>query len=74
MHSIQRRVVLAGLLAAPALRHASAQEAWPARPVQIINPWVAGGSSDTMARLFAQRFSQVFGQEHFCVGKSVLQF
>jgi len=46
MHSIQRRVVLAGLLAAPALRHASAQEAWPARPVQIINPWVAGGSSD----------------------------
>ena len=63
MHSIHRRVVLAGLLAAPALRTASAQEAWPARPVQIINPWPAGGSSDTMARLFAQRFSTAFGQQ-----------
>ena len=63
MQSIHRRVVLAGLLAAPAIRSASAQEMWPARPVQIINPWPAGGSSDTMARLFAQRFTSAFGQQ-----------
>jgi len=63
MHSVQRRSLMAGLLAAPAIGRASAQEVWPARPVQIVNPWVAGGSSDTIARLFAQRFSQVFGQQ-----------
>jgi tripartite-type tricarboxylate transporter receptor subunit TctC len=28
----------------------------------MVNPWPPGGSSDTMARLFAQRFTQMLGQ------------
>nr|WP_248291459.1 tripartite tricarboxylate transporter substrate binding protein [Neoroseomonas marina] len=60
---IDRRTLLAATLAIPALRTATAQGAWPTRPVTLVNPWPAGGSSDTMTRIFAQRFSQVFGQQ-----------
>lgn len=63
MTRIDRRALLAAALATPALRRASAQAAWPTHPVTMVNPWPAGGSSDTMARIFAQRFSQVFGQQ-----------
>lgn len=62
MTMLHRRSLLAATLALPALRTAQAQAPWPARPVTMVNPWPAGGSSDTMTRLFAQRFSQVFGQ------------
>ena len=62
MTSLHRRSLLAAALAIPALHSAQAQAPWPARPVTLVNPWPAGGSSDTMTRLFAQRFSQVLGQ------------
>jgi tripartite-type tricarboxylate transporter receptor subunit TctC len=63
MTTLHRRALLAATLAAPALRTAAAQAPWPTRPVTMVNPWPAGGSSDTMARLFAQRFTTVFGQQ-----------
>ena len=31
---------------------------WPARPVRIVSPFAAGGSSDTMGRLIAERLSE----------------
>jgi tripartite-type tricarboxylate transporter receptor subunit TctC len=62
MTRTHRRTLLAAALAVPALRGAQAQ-AWPTRPVTMVNPWPPGGSSDTMTRLFAQRFTQVFGQQ-----------
>lgn len=62
MTELNRRSLLAATLAVPALRSAQAQGAWPTHPVTLVNPWPAGGSSDTMTRIFAQRFSQVFGQ------------
>jgi tripartite-type tricarboxylate transporter receptor subunit TctC len=62
MTTLHRRSLLAATLAVPALRTASAQAPWPSRPVTMVNPWPPGGSSDTMTRLFAQRFTQVFGQ------------
>jgi tripartite-type tricarboxylate transporter receptor subunit TctC len=62
MTTLHRRALLAATLAVPALRTASAQAPWPTRPVTMVNPWPAGGSSDTMTRLFAQRFTTVFGQ------------
>jgi tripartite-type tricarboxylate transporter receptor subunit TctC len=62
MTTLHRRSLLGAALAAPALRMASAQASWPARPVTMVNPWPPGGSSDTMTRLFAQRFTTVFGQ------------
>ncbi|MBY0335311.1 MAG: tripartite tricarboxylate transporter substrate binding protein [Acetobacteraceae bacterium] len=45
-------------LAAPAL----GQEAWPARPVTLVVPWAPGGSTDTLARILAQRVAADVGQ------------
>jgi CheY-like chemotaxis protein len=36
---------------------------WPQRPVRIIAPYAAGGNSDVLARLTAQRLSDAFGQQ-----------
>ncbi|WP_338661154.1 tripartite tricarboxylate transporter substrate binding protein [Pararoseomonas sp. SCSIO 73927] len=49
---------------APALAPfpARAQEAWPARPVTVLVPFVAGGPSDIVARAAANRMGQSIGQ------------
>jgi tripartite-type tricarboxylate transporter receptor subunit TctC len=64
MSRITRRQ-LAGLTLgagmAAATRPASAQ-AWPSRPVTVIVPWPAGGSTDVLARAVARDFSERFGQ------------
>jgi tripartite-type tricarboxylate transporter receptor subunit TctC len=60
--NIRRRALPAlplALLATPAL----AQEAWPARAVTLVVPWAPGGSTDTLARLLAQRVSADTGQQ-----------
>jgi tripartite-type tricarboxylate transporter receptor subunit TctC len=51
---------LAAMLAAPAL--ARAQEAFPSRPIQVVNPYPAGGATDLMARAMAQGLQQRLGQ------------
>jgi len=53
------------LLTAPALMacaSASAQEAWPTRPVNLIVPWAPGGSNDVIARLFSPQLEARLGQ------------
>ncbi len=55
---MRRRAVLAAGLAVPAL----AQDAWPARPVTLINPFAAGGQGDPLGRLIAAHLQRVFGQ------------
>lgn len=47
-------------LLSPALAHA--QGAWPDRPVTLVVPWAAGGSTDAVARILAQRLSQDTGR------------
>jgi tripartite-type tricarboxylate transporter receptor subunit TctC len=42
---------------------------WPEGPVKIIVPYAAGGSSDTIARMFARRFSEVFGKSFYVENK-----
>ena len=60
---ISRRA-LAGLLATPfvAPGPASAQEAYPSRPMRFIVPVAAGGSADAQARRVAQRLQERWGQ------------
>ena len=49
----------AGLVHAPVL----AQDAWPSKPVKIVSPFPAGGTSDVMARMVAQALSKELGQQ-----------
>jgi tripartite-type tricarboxylate transporter receptor subunit TctC len=50
-------------LVAAVLAHPGRAEDWPQRPVRIIVPFPAGGNSDAVARIVAQRLSEVFGQQ-----------
>ncbi len=57
-----RRSLLAAGLALPALHSARAQEVFPSRPVTLVIPWAAGGSTDVMGRVIAQAMSADLGQ------------
>ncbi len=41
---------------------ARGQTAWPDHLVRIVVPYPAGGSTDVLARILAERFSEMFGQ------------
>ena len=57
--------LLSGLVAAVMATSApaAAQEAWPIRPVKLVSPFPAGGTSDVMARMLAQGLSRELGQQ-----------
>jgi tripartite-type tricarboxylate transporter receptor subunit TctC len=44
-------------------------QGWPQKPVKIVVPYTAGGGSDTIARMIADRFSKVFGQQFYVENK-----
>lgn len=55
-------LVSAAVCGAAAALAKPAYAAWPERPVTIVVPFPPGGSNDVIARLFAQVFTQKFGQ------------
>ena len=66
-HSIYRTLaavmplVIAGLALFAISPYALAQ-AWPAKPVRLIVPFPAGGATDIIGRLVAQKMTEVWGQ------------
>jgi tripartite-type tricarboxylate transporter receptor subunit TctC len=59
----RRGLLLAGLATGLALpRAGSAQAAWPARAVRIINPFAPGASHDVLVRILGEQMQQRLGQ------------
>lgn len=60
-----RRFVAAALIfvvwAGLGLEAQAQPQTWPSRPVRIVAPYAAGGNSDVMARVVAQRLTEAFG-------------
>jgi len=50
------------LVASLALLGTAVQAAYPEKPIRLIVPWAAGGSTDAIARAIAQRMSVTMGQ------------
>lgn len=64
MHSSFRALALA--ISAFAIAVAStgaAAQAWPVKPIRAINPFPAGGGTDTFARPWAAKMTQLLGQQ-----------
>ena len=59
---IRRRTALASLLAAGSVPAARAQSAWPTKPVRIVVPFAAAGTTDILARALAPELQRAFGQ------------
>jgi tripartite-type tricarboxylate transporter receptor subunit TctC len=62
---LSRRAAALGLasLAAAASRPASAQDAWPSRPIRLVIPFTPAGTTDLVGRLAAERLSPRLGQQ-----------
>jgi tripartite-type tricarboxylate transporter receptor subunit TctC len=56
---------IAATLAAPWIvsSESRAQGAWPVKPVRYINPYPAGGPTDTLSRLFCAQLTEITGQQ-----------
>jgi len=54
------RLVLAALLAAPALAHA---QSYPAKPIRIVVPFAPGGGADIIARILGQKMTDSWRQQ-----------
>ncbi len=58
-HPASAFVMAAAMLAC----HAHAQSDYPAKPVRMVIPIAAGGGTDIVGRLIAQKLAQAFGQQ-----------
>lgn len=66
MRNLSRRSMLhiiSATTVGSALTGAHATDAWPSRPIKLIVPFTAGGSTDQLARAIQQPISEMLGQQ-----------
>jgi tripartite-type tricarboxylate transporter receptor subunit TctC len=64
--ALRRILAIAGAIVAVGLAGAAANaQDWPRKPVRIVSPFAAGGSSDTMGRIVAENLSQRMHQQFY---------
>src|SRR5215475_4430358 len=56
-------VVASSCATAAWAQRAWAQDVWPSKPVTVVVPFAAGGNTDVLARIFAERMSRRLGQQ-----------
>ena len=62
MSDIQRRTLLSAAAYSLVAASSYAWAAYPDKPLKLIVPWAAGGSTDAIARALAQRMTETMGQ------------
>lgn len=61
--STRRRVLQAGLAASAAIALPAFGQAFPSKPIRLICPWPAGGSTDAVMRALAESAGKSLGQQ-----------
>lgn len=59
---IFRRSLVTALALLAVVPAVMAQDKWPAKPIRIVVPFPAGGTSDVLARILGQKLSESPGQ------------
>lgn len=60
MKKIQSALLLLAVLAIPAM--ATAETAYPSKPIKLLVPWSAGGTTDVVGRILARGLTEAIGQ------------
>lgn len=63
MRVSRRSLIAAAAVAATTAAWPARSQPYPARPVTVIVPFAAGGTADSLGRIFAERLSERFGQQ-----------
>ena len=61
-HPRRRLLALAAVIAAALPLAAAAQDAWPSKPIRLVVPYPAGGSTDQLARAIQNSLGESLGQ------------
>src|ERR1700738_4662122 len=62
LEGAMRRAVLTGLMAVTAFIADAREDKFPSHPITIVVPFSAGGPSDAMTRILAERMQRTLGE------------